>query len=123
MTAFGKLTRRDEFTAARKGRRSHASAFTAQIVRRADADAATGPRAGLTVTKKIGDAVVRNRIKRRLRAALRAFDAATADPVSDHVFIAKREALTISFAELAAEMAAAVGPRAPKRRAPDPSRA
>ncbi len=126
MTGFGKLNRRSDFTAARKGRRAHAPTLTAQIVRRAPDAAVEGPRVGLTVTKKIGDAVERNRIKRRLRAVLRNVDATIADPVADHVLIAKREALTVSFDRLSTDVAHALTARTPKPRAPrssDPSSA
>lgn len=64
------LTRRREFLAAAKGRRHHAALFTIQALRRSPLE---GPaRFGLTVTGKTGNAVERNRIKRRLRAAIQA---------------------------------------------------
>lgn len=119
MTSFGKLTRREEFLAARKGRRWSAAAFTAQIARRAAADEARPlPRVGLTVSKKTGDAVERSRIKRRLRAAVRASDAGRAEPGADYVLIARREALTQPFDRLAADVAAALATpaSAPRRR-------
>lgn len=121
LTGFGKLTRRADFTAARKGRRAHAQTLTAQIARRKDDDPAEGPRVGLTVTKKTGGAVERNRIKRRLRAAVRAASADAADPSSDHVLIAKSEALTAPFAALARDVAAALASRRPRRKTPDSS--
>lgn len=111
MAGFGKLTRREDFTAARKGRRAHSTAFTAQIARRNDDAPHEGPRVGLTVTKKIGGAVERNRIKRRLRAAVRTADPALADPAADHVLIAKREALTAPFDSLRRDVAAALAKR------------
>ncbi|OJY38149.1 MAG: ribonuclease P protein component [Rhizobiales bacterium 65-9] len=120
MTGFGKLTRRADFTAARKGRRAHAATLTAQIARRMDGSAGEGPRVGLTVTKKIGGAVARNRIKRRLRAAVRAASADAADAACDHVLIAKREALTAPFKTLARDVAAALVSR-PRRKASDSS--
>ena len=120
MTGFGKLTRRDEFTAARKGRRSHALTLTAQIAQRAADKAELGPRVGLTVTKKTGGAVERNRIKRRLRAAVRLADASASDRAADHVLIAKSEALTAPFDRLAADVAAALAARS-GRRAPSNS--
>ena len=64
-----RLTRRAEFLrVAAKGRKAPAPGLVLQAMRRDD----TGPaRLGFTVTKKVGNAVVRNRTRRRLRAAAR----------------------------------------------------
>lgn len=56
-------------------------------------------RFGLTVTKKLGNAVVRNRIKRRLREAFRQA-AAEATPGHDYVLIARKNALLCPFSAL-----------------------
>ena len=48
-------------------------------------------RAGFTATKKIGGAVVRNRAKRRLKAAARALLPRLGRPGVDYVFIARRD--------------------------------
>jgi ribonuclease P protein component len=68
-----------------------------------DRSAAAGPRFGFTVTKQIGNAVVRNRVKRRLRAALTA--AATDLHVGaatdfDYVVIARGDAFACDFQSL-----------------------
>lgn len=64
----GRLTKRKEFVAAASGRRFHSERMTVQGRLRDD----DGPlRVGYTVTKKVGHAVERNRIKRRLRHAAR----------------------------------------------------
>lgn len=65
-------------------------------------------RAGFVVTKKTGIAVKRNRIRRRLRSALRA--AVKICPVFgyDIIFIAKRQALSIIFADMVAELVLAL---------------
>lgn len=104
---FGWLTSRPQFLAVGKGRRLHNPRFTMQILaRRPDKDggeAIHGPRFGLTVTKKTGNAVERNRIKRRLRAALRQspLDASSAN---DYVLVARRDCLTASFEQLVADI-------------------
>jgi ribonuclease P protein component len=59
-------------------------------------------RFGFTVTKQMGNAVVRNRIKRRLRAAVVA-TAAHAKPDFDYVIIARAAALKCDYIELIAD--------------------
>ena len=76
-------------------------AFVLLVRRRDDGDPAM--RVGYTVTKKIGNAVVRNRIKRRFRAL--AHDILPVDGVSgaDHVLIGRADGLTRDFALLKAD--------------------
>jgi ribonuclease P protein component len=64
-----RLKRRAEFLrAAQKGRKAAMPGLVLQVLQRDD----TAPaRLGFTVTKKVGNAVVRNRVKRRLREAAR----------------------------------------------------
>jgi len=62
-------------------------------------DAAQGPRLGVTVTRAIGGAVVRNRIKRRLREAFRAHRSGLA-PQWDIVVNPRRAAIDASFVEI-----------------------
>jgi len=64
------------------------------------ARAAAGPRFGLTVTKKLGGAVVRNRIRRRLKEALRGLEPDLALPGHDYVLIARGAASTWAFERL-----------------------
>ena len=67
---LGRLTKRPEFLAAAAGRRFHTERMTLQgRLRDTDAPDGAGLRFGFTVTKKVGHATERNRIKRRLRAA------------------------------------------------------
>jgi ribonuclease P protein component len=65
---FERLKKRSDFVAAASGRRFHTERMTVQGLRRDDAD---GMRIGLTVTKRVGHATERTRIKRRLREATR----------------------------------------------------
>jgi ribonuclease P protein component len=69
---LGRLTKRAEFQRVSRGRRKTAEAFSLQSARREDPDSGPpGARVGLTVTKKVGNAVVRNRTRRRLKEAAR----------------------------------------------------
>ncbi len=61
-------------------------------------------RVGLTVTKKLGGAVVRNRIRRRLRAAVREVFSESAQPGTDYVLIARSAAETRSYAAILDDM-------------------
>ena len=99
-----RLRKRAEFLAAAKGRRLHSSDFSLQASPRAPADSAP-PRFGLTVTKKEGNAVERNRLRRRLREALRLTPGLCARPGCDYVIVARRDSLKTRFADLQANLA------------------
>ena len=104
---IGRLTKRAEFIAAASGRRFHTERMTVQgRLREGDT---SGLRFGFTVTKRVGHAVERNRIKRRLRAA--ALDAGRddADMAADVVVIGRREALSAEYAVLVEDLRRALG--------------
>lgn len=65
-------------------------------------------RAGLTVTKKLGGAVLRNRIKRRLRAACRAVLPLHGEAGCDYVLVARAPAADMVFADLLDDLAGAL---------------
>ena len=65
-------------------------------------------RVGFTVTKKIGGAVVRNRMKRRFRALAREIVPAKGMPGADHVMIGRAKGIERDFASLRAELASAL---------------
>lgn len=62
-------------------------------------------RIGFTVTRKLGGAVIRNRIKRRLRAASREIFPAQGKHQQDYVVIARKEALLCPFPALLRDLA------------------
>ena len=111
---WGRLTQRSEYQRAARGQRVNAAAFTLQAKPR-DAEAAGAPRFGLTVTKKTGNSPVRHRIKRRLREAMRRISPLDGKPGHDYVLMARREALSIGFEALVADIAGALA-RAHRRR-------
>jgi len=97
---IGRLTKRPDFVAAASGRRFHTERMTVQARLRETSDTGSpgiGLRVGLTVTKRVGHATERNRIKRRLRAAVPAAarDYATID--ADIVIIGRRDILTADY--------------------------
>ena len=65
-------------------------------------------RVGFTVTKKIGGAVVRNRMKRRLRALAREIVPLGGFPGADHVMIGRARGVEREFALLRSELASAL---------------
>jgi len=65
-------------------------------------------RVGYTASKKIGGAVVRNRAKRRLRAAAAAVLPLSGLPGTDYVLVARRETATRPFDSLVQDLAAAL---------------
>lgn len=64
-------------------------------------------RFGFTITKKIGNAVTRNRIRRRLKAAFAATARQHARPSCDYVVVARHAALDRPFAALLEDVARA----------------
>ncbi|MFN8829029.1 MAG: ribonuclease P protein component [Labrys sp. (in: a-proteobacteria)] len=100
-----RLRKREDFLAARNGRRTHCTTLTLQARDRRDGE--TEARAGFTVTKKTGGAVERNRIRRRLREALRLVAAQQARPGHDYVLIGREAALNAAFATIVDDLIAA----------------
>lgn len=84
-------------------------------------------RYGITVTKKIGGAVVRNRMKRRFRALLRELLPDHGIAGADHVLIGREGGIERDFALLRSELVAAFarareGKGDPPRRRKGPAR-
>jgi len=98
------LTRRSDFLNANRGLRIARPGF----VLLARPNSGQGLRYGITVTKKIGNAVVRNRMKRRFRALIRELLPAQGLLVHDHVLIGREGGVERDFAVLREEFAAAL---------------
>jgi ribonuclease P protein component len=100
------LTKRADFVAANGGRRFSTPAFLLLVRDREDANPAI--RVGFTVTKKIGGAVVRNRIKRRFRALAREILPEHGLTGADHVMVGRAKALDREYALLRSDFTSAL---------------
>jgi ribonuclease P protein component len=100
------LTRRADFLAANRGRRAPMPGFVLLVRPRDDGDSAI--RLGITVTKKIGGAVVRNRMKRRFRSLARDLLPVKGVPGADHVLIGRQGGIERDFALLRSELETAL---------------
>ena len=98
-----RLIKRSQFQRAARGNRAGRSAFGLQVIAAEGAE----PGIGFTVTKKSGNSPQRNRIKRRLRAAVTAC-ARDFIPHHDYVLVGRREALSEPFAKLVADLGALI---------------
>src|SRR5262249_45104648 len=90
------------------------TAFTLQARERGDKGAV---RVGFTVSKKVGNAVERNRVRRRLKEIVRLSAAGMLRSGHDYVLIGRRAALDLPFDRMAAEFVGALG-RLQQGRAP-----
>lgn len=106
---FLTLARRADFLAAARARRQSSPGLTLQARRRGPGEDPAGIRVGYTCSKKLGNAVARNRAKRRLRAAARLVVPAAGRPGWDYVLIGRPgETATRTFALLCDDLAAAL---------------
>lgn len=103
---YDRLLRRADFLRVAKGRRFHTSVFSVQAAVRDDP--VGPPRFGFTVTRKTGGAVERNRMRRRLREAVRRAAALEARVGIDYVIVARRPSLEAGFDQLVSEMTRAL---------------
>jgi ribonuclease P protein component len=121
-----RLIKRADFLRLNRGRKWAAAGLVLQMAETPPADPpqskATDIRVGFTVTKKVGNAVVRNRAKRRLREAARAVLPLYATPGHDYVLIGRDATLTRPFATLVEDLKQALrkvhGGRPPKTEEP-----
>ena len=117
-----RMTSRPQFLAAAKGVSEARGAVVVQRLARGDGESAV--RLGFTATRKVGNAVIRNRAKRRLREAARAMAPLLAVPGSDYVFVARMGTADRPWDRLLDDVKSALtrlaNPRAAPKTAPIP---
>ncbi|MFC4624377.1 ribonuclease P protein component [Daeguia caeni] len=104
-----RLRKRAEFLAVRNGEKRRGPLFLLEVRQRTEEESAKArigdaPRVGFTVTRKNGKAVVRNRIRRRLKEAVRCHLGDDMAPSTDYVIVAREQVLTAPFSKLTEEL-------------------
>ncbi len=97
-----RLRHRADFLAAATGAKAPASGFVLQARKRHEDGPGNDPkespvRVGFTCSRKVGNAVERNRVRRRLKEVVRLSQAARMKPGHDYVLIGRRKALELPF--------------------------
>jgi ribonuclease P protein component len=105
---LGRLPNRRDFLRVQAGRRCAMPGFVLQAAP-APADLVLPAiRVGFTVSRKVGNAVVRNRVRRRLREAARQVIPGQARPDLDYVLVGRQAAIARDFANLRQELVEAL---------------
>lgn len=94
--------RADFLRASRSGRKAVSQTLILQAAANPDTNAPV--RVGLTVSKKVGNAVVRNRVKRRFRAAVRELIPVRGTPATDYVLIGRHGAGDCPFTQIVRDL-------------------
>jgi ribonuclease P protein component len=107
MSGYTVITKRSDFLAANRGKRYATPGFVLLVFDRRDDDPAK--RLGITITKKVGNAVIRNRMRRRFRELARALLPDHGKAGADHILIGRDSGIERDFGLLREEMVKALG--------------
>jgi ribonuclease P protein component len=107
MRGYSVIKKRSDFLAANRGKRYATPGFVLLVRDRQDDSPAI--RLGITITKKVGNAVIRNRMRRRFRALAQEMLADKGKAGADHILIGRDSAIERDFDALRADMVKALG--------------
>lgn len=107
MRGYSVIKKRSDFLAANRGKRYATPGFVLLVKDRQDEDPAK--RLGITITKKVGNAVVRNRMRRRFRALAQEMLGDKGKSGADHILIGRESGIERDFGEMRADLAKALG--------------
>lgn len=99
-----RLKNRRNFLRLRSGRKYSTGCLTVQSAKQDPHEHADTCRVGFTVTTKIGNAVERNRIRRRLKCAAGEVIGRFGEPGRDYVIIARRKCLNCAYAAILTDL-------------------
>jgi ribonuclease P protein component len=107
---IGRIGDRATFAGFARGRRASYGPIRVRFVTIPEGMAGTGPRVAYALNRKVGTAVVRNRVRRRLRAALADLDRSEPGrlPGGSYLFSADATVVALPYAELQRFVAGAV---------------
>ena len=106
MRGYSVIKKRSDFLAANRGKRYATPGFVLLVRDRQDDNPAI--RLGITITKKVGNAVIRNRMRRRFRALAQEMLADKGKAGADHILIGRDSGIERDFDALRADMVKAL---------------
>ncbi len=104
VSCIGRLKKRPDFLKVAAARTKWVTPGLILQARRHQTDKSLDIRVGFTVSRKVGNAVLRNRARRRLRAVARAILPAGARAGTDYVLIGRRTTLDRPYGALAEDL-------------------
>lgn len=107
MRGYSVIKKRSDYLAANRGKRYATPGFVLLVRDRRDDSPAI--RLGITITKKVGNAVIRNRMRRRFRALAQEMLADKGKAGADHILIGRDSGIERDFGALRADMVKALG--------------
>jgi ribonuclease P protein component len=118
MRGYSVIKKRSDFLAANRGKRYATPGFVLLVRDRSDDDPAK--RLGITITKKVGNAVVRNRMRRRFRELAREMLGEKGKAGADHILIGRDGGIERDFGELRADLSKALQKLCGENRSAEP---